>query len=136
MASDDEEFGCLLGGDERTGGYEDTTEFTYSKQQLADANILPKKLTDWMKENKHLSLSDITKVAATHHQVMSLLFQNPNKAAQNGLYFLLNITFPSASLFSNTANQLLPGQSGTIRTPSAFSLSAFRTTLQTNPTGG
>ena len=52
MSSDDDEFDCLLGGEDRTGTYEDTTEFTYSKQLLAEANVLPKKMTDWMKENK------------------------------------------------------------------------------------
>ena len=41
---------------------------------------------------RYISLSDITKVVATHHEVMSLPFQNLNKAAQYGLYFLLSVT--------------------------------------------
>merc|ERR1712082_13343 len=53
-----------------------------------------------------------------------------------GLHFSLKTILPSLTLLSTTAVRTLPGQSGAIRTPLAFSLSAFLTTFQINPTGG
>ena len=46
------EFTCLLGGEDRTGTVEDTTEFTYTDAQLATANILVPSLLTWMKKQK------------------------------------------------------------------------------------
>ena len=52
MASDEEEFDCLLSDDDRAGTYEDTTKFGYTAQELTSANVLTADLKAWMKRKK------------------------------------------------------------------------------------
>ena len=52
MASDEEEFDCLLSDDDRAGTYEDTTKFGYTAQELTSANVLTFDLKGWMKRTK------------------------------------------------------------------------------------
>ena len=50
--------------------------------------------------------------------------------------FSANLNFLILTFSSTTASRPLPGQSGATSTPSALSLSAFLTTLDSKPTGG
>jgi len=55
---DESEFECLLGGDARTGTYEDTTKFGYSTQLLHQHDVLTAQIKNWMRNHKPKPLDE------------------------------------------------------------------------------